>query len=86
MDLISFHQYPQIVDGDIRAWEGAVDLCGVILLGRNSGSFFSHIKKKILFIFRERGREGERGRKTSVCGYISHAPYWRPGLQPRHVP
>ena len=37
---------------------------------------------KILFIFREKGREGE----TSMCGCLSHTPYWRPGLQPRHVP
>ena len=28
------------------------------------------------FIFRERGREGERGRETSMCGCLSHAPNW----------
>ena len=27
-----------------------------------------------LFIFRERGREGERGRETSMCGCLSRAP------------
>ena len=37
-----------------------------------------------LFIFRERGKEGER--EISMCGCLSHAPYWGPGLQPRHVP
>ena len=37
-----------------------------------------------LFIFRERGRE--RGRETSMHGCFSHAPYWGPGPQPRHVP
>ena len=29
---------------------------------------------KILFIFRERGREGERVRKTSMCGCLSRPP------------
>ena len=38
-----------------------------------------------LLIFRERGRE-ERGRETSMCGCLSHAPYWGPSLQPSHVP
>ena len=37
-----------------------------------------------LFIFRQRGREGER--ETSMCGCLSHAPYWglahNPGLCP----
>ena len=36
----------------------------------------------IFFIFRERWREGER----SMCGCLSHAPYWGSGLQHRHVP
>ena len=45
-----------------------------------------------LFIFREKGTEGERegrkhrcARETSV-GCLSHAPNWGPGPQPRHVP
>ena len=42
--------------------------------------------KKILFIYRQRGKEGERGRETSMCGCLSGTPYWGPGLQPRHVP
>ena len=41
---------------------------------------------KILCIFRERGREGERGRGTSMYSCLLHTPYWGPGLQPRHVP
>ena len=45
-------------------------------------SFF--LKILFIFIFRE-GRKGERGRETSVCGCLSHASYWGPGLQPRHV-
>ena len=27
----------------------------------------------------------KKGRETSMCGCFSHAPHWRPGLQPRHV-
>ena len=41
---------------------------------------------KILFIFREGGTEGERGRETSMCGCHSCTPYWGPGPQPRNVP
>ena len=41
---------------------------------------------KILFIFQEREREGERGRETSTCGCLLHIPHWGPGPQPRHVP
>ena len=44
------------------------------------------LKRLCLFIFKERGREGERGRETSVYGCLLHAPYWGPGLKPRHVP
>ena len=39
-----------------------------------------------LFIFKERGREKEKERKTSMCGCLLQAPYWGPGQQPRHVP
>ena len=40
---------------------------------------------KILFIlFLDRGRK--RRRERSVCGCLSHAPYWGPGPQPRYVP
>ena len=40
-----------------------------------------------MYLFLER-REGwrKRGRETSVCGCVSHMPYWGPGPQPRHVP
>ena len=52
--------------------------------------FFSSIF--YLFIFRERSKEGERGRETLMCErYIellplSHTTNWEPGPQPRHVP
>ena len=40
-----------------------------------------------LFIFRERGREGEREGEKYQCVVASPvSPYWEPGLQPRHVP
>ena len=31
-------------------------------------------------------REGKRGREPMMCGCLSHAPTWGPGLQPTHVP
>ena len=40
-------------------------------------------KRFYLFILRE---WGGRGRETSMCGCLLCAPYWGPGLQPRHVP
>ena len=39
---------------------------------------------KDLFISREKGREGGRGRETSI-GSLSHAPNWGPGPQARRV-
>ena len=38
-----------------------------------------------LFVERGEGREKERERNI-ICGCLLHAPYWGPGLQPRHVP
>ena len=38
------------------------------------------------YLFTNRGKGRERGRETSMCGCLSCAPYWGPGLQPRHVP
>ena len=46
-----------------------------------------YLKKKrfCLFTFRE-GKGGSKwGRETSLCGCLLHAPYWGPGLKPRHV-
>ena len=51
-------------------------------------SFLIHLffKRIYLFIFRERGREGEReGEKLNVRLPLAH-PHWGPGPQPRHVP
>ena len=38
------------------------------------------------YLFLERGEGRERGRETSMCGCLSCAPYWGPGLRPKHVP
>ena len=42
--------------------------------------------RSYLFIFREGKGRRKRGRETSMCGCLSHAPYWGSGLQPSHVP
>ena len=42
--------------------------------------------KRFYLFFREWKGERTRGRETSMCGCLSHAPYWGPGPQPRHVP
>ena len=47
---------------------------------------FYFFKRLYLFIFRQKGKEGERGKETSMCGCLSHAPSWGSGPQPRHVP
>ena len=39
-----------------------------------------------LLTFRTEGKGGRKREKTSMHNYISHAPYWGHGLQPRHVP
>ena len=55
----------------------------------DSGTFLPGVfLKKILFIYFQREGKGgrKRGRETSMCSCLSHAPYWGPGLQPRHVP
>ena len=49
--------------------------------------YYVNLFSKILFIlFLEKGREGERERKISMCHCLSSGPHWGPGLQPRHVP
>ena len=55
------------------------------------GEFFQPLPPRLsfrfyLFIFRERGKEGEKHhceRKTLINSYV---PYWGLGTQPRHVP
>ena len=41
--------------------------------------------KYFIYLFLERGREGKRGRETSMCGCLSRTHYWGPGPQPRCV-
>ena len=61
------------------------------IITRHKNSFkvqavlFIYLFLKILFILREKGREGEKEGETWTS-YLSHAPYWGPGLKPRPVP
>ena len=48
--------------------------------------YFYFLKRFYLFIFRERGKEGERGEKHQSVVASCVPPYRGPGLQPRHVP
>ena len=52
-------------------------------LHKNSPIFIS-LFLKILFIFLEKTREGER--EISMCGCLLCTLYWEPDPQPRHVP
>ena len=42
--------------------------------------------KDFIYLLLEREEGKEKERETSMCGCLSHAPYWGLGLQPRHVP
>ena len=51
----------------------------------------TYIFRFYLFIFRDRGREGEKHQcvvasHTPHTGDLAHTPYWGPGPQPRDVP
>ena len=44
-------------------------------------------KKYFIYLYFREGKAGrKRGRETSMCDCLLHAPCWGPGLQPRHVP
>ena len=48
-----------------------------ILLFLNLNETFKFFfKKYFIYIFLERGKRRERGRETSMCGCLSHAPNW----------
>ena len=66
-----------------RGGEDLPKLYEILLCKRFVFSFIFF--KDFIYLFLERGREGERGRETSMCGHLSCSPYWGPGLQPRHV-
>ena len=61
--------------------------CGVcgMFNGTPASAFFFFLRF-YLFTFRERGREVEREGEKQCVVCLSCAPYWGPGLQPRHVP
>ena len=48
--------------------------------------FLKNIFLKYFIYFLRGERKRKRGRETSMCGCLMCAPYWGPGLQPRHVP
>ena len=48
--------------------------------------YFLNFLKDFIYLFLDRGEGRERGKETSMCGCLSHTPYWGPGLQPRCVP
>ena len=53
----------------------------------NNGLISSIFKRFYLFIFRQRGKEGEREGEKHQCVVASHVPLTgEPGPQPRHVP
>ena len=61
------------------------------IINKNMGSnhlFYLFFFRFYLFIFRERGREGEREGKKYQCAVASHVPppQGGPGRQPRHGP
>ena len=46
---------------------------------------FKNLIKSKIYLFLDRGKGRERRRETSMSGYLSHAPNWGSGPQPRHV-
>ena len=40
----------------------------------------------LIYFYTEGKGERKRRRETSMCGCLSCAPHWGPGLLPRHVP
>ena len=50
----------------------------------HTGIFF--FLEDFIYLFLERGRDGEREEEKYQCMVSSHTPYWGPGPQPRHVP
>ena len=61
-------------------------LLSIVISEPESFCFFLRNFVIYLIIFREGKGGRKRGRETSICGCLSHAPYWVPGLQPRYVP
>ena len=47
---------------------------------------FFLLKIKFILFFREGKGGRKRGGETSMCGCLSHAPYWGPGRKPRLAP
>ena len=47
---------------------------------------FIIFKTDFIYLFLQRGKEGEREGEKHQCVVASRAPYWGPGPQPTHVP
>ena len=61
--------------------------CDILSIKIRIESYFLFFFFEILFIhFLKKGEWKERGRETSMCGYLLHVPHWGPGPLPRHVP
>ena len=56
-------------------------------LANNPANFFlSSFLFKILFYLFLEGKGGKKRKRNIMCGCLLCAPYWGPGLPPRHVP
>ena len=82
--------------GKISRWvDFFVYVEGELLAGKNTNISISVWYSKIqmplsyfflrFYLFFERKGDRKRGRKTPMCGCLSHAPYCEPDPQPRHV-
>ena len=59
----------------------------MLQLSHWANAWLNNFFLRVYLLDRGEGREKERERKeTSMYGCLSRAPYWEPGLQPRHVP
>ena len=59
--------------------------CWLSILILESDLFLKKKKNLFIYLFLGRGEGREKGRETSMCGCLLHAPYWGSGLQPRHM-
>ena len=63
---------------------GPVQAC-VLLLALSRPTSVQHKVFSFLFLETE-GKGGRKRGRGTMCGCLSHAPYWGLGPQPRHVP
>ena len=68
-----FHPSPKLY----TLWQSSV--CSLYLS-------FCFVYFVLINLFFREGKAGRKGEETSMSGCLLCAPYWGPGLQPRHVP